>query len=68
MIDNQECVAWYYLQQKERRDPPTRAEGTYLEDRSTATQKIMEKWSKGQQKGPETCNFLEPLDNTPNAY
>ena len=57
MIDNQECVAWYYLQQKERRDPPTRAEGTYLEDRSTATQKIMEKWSKGPQKGLKSVNI-----------
>ena len=56
MDDNEEGVAWFRLQNKERKDPPTREEGTYLEDRSTATQKIMEQWSKGPQKG------LKPVD------
>ena len=56
MSDEEQGVAWFRLQQNERRDPPTREEGTYLEDRSTATQKIMEKWSKGPQKG------LAPVD------
>jgi hypothetical protein len=50
-MDDKLGIPWYRLQGNERRDPPTREEGTYLEDRSTATQKIMEKWSKGPQKG-----------------
>jgi len=46
-----EEMTWYNLQNKKRRDPPPREEGTFLEDRSTATQRLMEKYSKGPQKG-----------------
>ena len=46
-----ENTSWWDLRARERHDPPPREEGTYLEDRSTITMRIMEKYSKAVQKG-----------------
>ena len=48
----EEKLQWWDLQsRKYREDPPPRPEGTLLEDRSTATMRAMEKYSRPMQKG-----------------
>lgn len=47
---------WYSLSLTEYQTPPPRPEGTYLEDRSMLTMRVMEKYSKGPQKGLTTVN------------
>ena len=44
-------VKWFNLNKQPKLEPPPRPDGQYLIDRSTATQKLLEKWSKGPQKG-----------------
>ena len=44
-------VKWFDLNKQPKSEPPPRPDGQYLIDRSTATQKLLEKWSKGPQKG-----------------
>tara|TARA_R110000868_G_scaffold115478_1_gene308329 strand:- start:9905 stop:12109 length:2205 start_codon:yes stop_codon:yes gene_type:complete len=52
MTDNIEIKQWNDLQSRVyNQDPPPRLEGTLLEERSVATMRIMEKYSRPVQKG-----------------
>ena len=42
---------WFSLNKQPKLEPPPRPDGQYVLDRSTLTQKLLEKWSKGPQKG-----------------
>ena len=50
-------MKWFNLNLRDRKEPPPRPDGQYLIDRSTATQKLLERWSKGPQKGLAEVNI-----------
>ena len=50
-------MKWFNLNRRDRKEPPPRPDGQYLIDRSTATQKLLERWSKGPQKGLAEVNI-----------
>ena len=60
---SEEKLQWWGLQGREYTvDPPPRPEGTLLEDRSTATMRVMEKFSKPVQKGLSDVNIEYKVD------
>tara|TARA_R110000744_G_scaffold328646_1_gene434215 strand:- start:2476 stop:4641 length:2166 start_codon:yes stop_codon:yes gene_type:complete len=55
-------LKWYDNANDAVNTPPPRPEGTYLEDRSTLTMRVMEKYSKGPQKGLTNVNVNYKAD------